>query len=67
MDQMHTINRSVERIGAGRGGGLPLLSMPVLIGLGVWAFISADTFGGGYIGLGALLVTAALDGRSPRS
>jgi len=60
MDQVHTINRSVERVGAGRGGGLPLLSMPVLIGLGVWAFIRAETFGGGYIGLGALLVTAAV-------
>lgn len=60
MDHVQTINRSVERIGAGRSGGLPLLSMPLLIGLGVWAFISADTYGVGGNALGAILATLAV-------
>jgi len=60
MSEVHTINRSVERIRGGLGGGLPLLALPLLIGAGIWAFISADAYGGGYNALGALLVTLAV-------
>jgi regulator of protease activity HflC (stomatin/prohibitin superfamily) len=59
MSEVHTINRSVERIRGGVGGGLPLLALPLLIGAGIWAFINADAYGAGYNGLGALLVTLA--------
>jgi regulator of protease activity HflC (stomatin/prohibitin superfamily) len=59
MSEVHTINRSVERIRGGVGGGLPLLALPFLIGAGIWAFISADTYGAGHAALGALLVTLA--------
>ncbi len=59
MSEVHTINRSVERIRGGLGGGLPLLALPLLIGAGIWAFINADTYGAGYSALGALLVTLA--------
>ncbi|WP_419255503.1 SPFH domain-containing protein [Caulobacter sp. ErkDOM-YI] len=59
MSEVHTINRSVERIRGGAGGGLPLLALPLLIGAGIWAFINADTYGAGYNALGALLVILA--------
>jgi len=59
MSEVHTINRSVERIRGGVGGGLPLLALPLLIGAGIWAFTNADTYGAGYKALGALLVILA--------
>ncbi len=59
MSEVHTINRSVERIRGGVGGGLPLLALPLLIGAGIWAFINADAYGAGYHALGAVLVTLA--------
>ena len=63
MAEGHTIDRSVERIRGGSGGGLPLLALPVLIGLAIAVFIGADTYGGGFAILGVLLaVTAALIG-----
>lgn len=59
MSEVHTINRSVERIRGGVSGGLPLLALPLLIGAGIWAFINADSYGAGYNALGALLVILA--------
>ncbi|OYW26304.1 MAG: hypothetical protein B7Z44_16435 [Caulobacter sp. 12-67-6] len=59
MSDVHTINRSAERIGGGIGGGLPLLALPLLIGAGIWAFTSADAHGAGYNALGAVLITLA--------
>lgn len=57
MSEVHTINRSVERIRGGIGGGLPLLALPLLIGAAIWAFITADVSGAGYKVLGAVLIT----------
>ena len=63
MSEVHTINRSVERIRGGIGGGLPLLALPFLAGAGIWALINAETYGAALGALGALLVTlAALTG-----
>jgi regulator of protease activity HflC (stomatin/prohibitin superfamily) len=59
MSEVHTINRSVERIRGGVSGGLPLLALPLLIGAGIWAFTNADAYGAGYNALGALLVILA--------
>lgn len=59
MSNVHTINRSAERIRGGVGGGLPLLALPLLIGAGIWAFINADAYGAGYNALGVLLIALA--------
>ena len=63
MSEVHTINRSVERIRGGIGGGWPLLALPLLTGAGIWAFINAETYGAAFSALGAVLVIlAALTG-----
>ncbi len=59
MSEVHTINRSVERIRGGAGGGLPLLALPVLVGVAIWAFVNADSYGGELRILGALLIVLA--------
>jgi len=59
MSDVHTINRSAERIRGGLGGGLPLLAIPLLIGAAIWAFANSDAYGAGYNALGVLLITLA--------
>ena len=59
MSEVHTINRSVERLGGGIGGGLPLLSLPLLAGAAIWAFANAGDYGVGLKVVGAVLITLA--------
>ncbi|WP_421737904.1 SPFH domain-containing protein [Caulobacter sp.] len=59
MTEVHTINRSAERIRGGAGGGLPLLALPFLVGVAIWAFVNAEAFGDGLRALGALLIVLA--------
>ena len=57
MSDAPNINRSTERAFGGIGGGLPLLSLPLLIAAAVWAFST-----GGVLGpvLGATLIVLFL-------
>ena len=55
MSETHTINPTTERPHGGMGGGLPLLSLPILLGVGLWAIINAPQ-GPLYPTLGGLLV-----------
>lgn len=59
MSEVHTINRSAERLRGGLGGGLPLLAFPLLVGAGIWAFMNADAYGAGFNALGVLLIAMA--------
>lgn len=42
MSEIHNINRTAERPRGGMGGGLPLLSLPLLLAGGIWAFAHAE-------------------------
>ena len=55
MSEIHTINPTTERPHGGMGGGLPLLSLPILLGAGLWAIVNAPQ-GPLYPTLGGLLV-----------
>ena len=58
MSEVHTINRSVERIRGGFGGGLPLLALPLLVAAGVWCFVHSD--GGVFNAIGVASIIAAV-------
>jgi regulator of protease activity HflC (stomatin/prohibitin superfamily) len=59
MSEVHTINRSAERLGGGIDGGLPLLSLPLLAGVAIWAFANAGDYGVGAKVIGAALISLA--------
>jgi hypothetical protein len=60
VSEVHTINRSVERIRGGAGGGLPLLALPILLVCGIWCLTQVET-GGAFAavpGVGLIIVAA---------
>ena len=62
MSDAPNINRSTERAYGGIGGGLPLLSLPLLIIAALWAFSTAVAGGAGFVGvlLGVILIVLFL-------
>ena len=61
MSDVHTINRSVERIRGGAGGGLPLLALPIMLVGGVWCLTQVE-LGGAFAAVPGvtLIILAAL-------
>lgn len=57
MSEVHTINRTSERVRGGVGGGLPLLLAPVLLAAGVW-LIKASGGGAPFAVAGVLVLLA---------
>jgi regulator of protease activity HflC (stomatin/prohibitin superfamily) len=57
MSEVHTINRTSERVRGGVAGGLPLLLAPALLAAGVWLLKSSD--GGAPFTVAGVLVLLA--------
>lgn len=59
MTDVHTINRSIERIRGGMGGGLPLLALPILLVGGLWCLTQVEFAGALAAAPGATLIILA--------
>jgi regulator of protease activity HflC (stomatin/prohibitin superfamily) len=59
MSDVHTINRSVERIRGGAAGGLPLLALPILLVGGIWCLTQVEYAGAMAAAPGVTLIVLA--------
>jgi regulator of protease activity HflC (stomatin/prohibitin superfamily) len=59
VSEVHTINRSVERIRGGLGGGLPLLALPLLVAAAIWCFANSEVYGDMLRVVGVVLIVVA--------